>query len=207
MEKAGKTVSNISAEIVKKLRDQTGAGFMECKSALVETDGDLEKAVTVLRKRGQAAAQKKAERATSEGIVSAYIHAGGKIGVLIELSCETDYVARTDDFQALAKDMAMQVAAANPGWVRREDVPEEVLAQEKEILKSQAEQSGKPANVIDKIVEGRLNKFFAERVLLEQPFIKDADMTVQELITSKIAVLKENIQVRRFTRYERGESM
>jgi elongation factor Ts len=200
-------VSKISAETVKKLRDQTGAGFMECKSALVETDGDLEKAVTVLRKRGQAAAQKKADRTTSEGIVSSYIHAGGKIGVLIELSCETDFVAKTQDFQALAKDMAMQVAAANPGWVRREDVPEDVLAGEREILKSQAEQSGKPASVMDKIVEGRLNKYFSERVLMEQPFIKDSDMTVQEYITSKIAVLKENIQVRRFTRYERGETV
>lgn len=206
-EKAGRTVSKISAKTVKKLRDQTGAGFMECKSALVEAEDDVPKAVTILRKRGQATAEKKAGRATSEGIIGSYIHAGGKIGVLIDLSCETDFVAKTDDFQALAKDLAMQVAAANPGWVRREDVPEDVLANEKDILKGQAEQSGKPANVVDKIVEGRLNKFFSEKVLMEQPCIKDSDMTVQELITSKIAVLKENIQVRRFTRYERGEAV
>jgi elongation factor Ts len=200
-------VSKISAGVVKKLRDQTGAGLMECKSALVEADGDLEKAVTILRKKGQAAAEKKAGRSTSEGLIGSYIHAGGKIGVLIEVSCETDFVAKTDDFQSLVKDLAMQVAAASPGFVKREDVPEEMLAKEREILKGQAEQSGKPAQVIEKIVEGRLNKYFSERVLLEQPFIKDPDITVQEFITSKIAVLKENIQVRRFMRYERGEQI
>ena len=200
-------MSKISAEVVKKLRDQTGAGLMECKSALVEADGDLEKAVTILRKRGQAAAEKKASRSTTEGLIGSYIHAGGKIGVLIEVSCETDFVAKTADFQDLVKDLAMQVAAASPDFVKREDVPEEILDKEREILKSQAEQSGKPAQVIEKIVEGRLNKFFSERVLLEQPFIKDPDITVQEHITSKIAVLKENIQVRRFMRYERGEPL
>ncbi len=200
-------MSKISAEVVKKLRDQTGAGLMDCKGALVEADGDLEKAVTILRKKGQAAAEKKASRSTTEGLVSSYIHAGGKIGVLIEVSCETDFVAKTADFQGLVKDLAMQVAAASPGFVKREDVPEEILDKEREILKSQAEQSGKPAQVIEKIVEGRLNKYFSERVLLEQPFVKDPDVTVQEHITSKIAVLKENIQVRRFIRYERGEQL
>ena len=198
-------MSKISAEAVKKLRDQTGAGLMDCKGALVEADGDLEKAVTILRKKGQAAAEKKASRSTTEGLVGSYIHSGGKIGVLIEVSCETDFVAKTSDFQDLVKDLAMQVAAASPGFVRREEVPEETLDKEREILKSQAEQSGKPAQVIEKIVEGRLNKYFSERVLLEQPFIKDPDVTVQEYITSKISVLKENIQVRRFMRYERGE--
>jgi len=198
-------VSKISAEAVKKLRDQTGAGLMDCKGALVEADGDLEKAVTILRKKGQAAAEKKASRSTTEGLIGSYIHAGGKIGVLVEVSCETDFVAKTSDFQDLVKDLAMQVAAASPGFVRREEVPEETLDKEREILKSQAEQSGKPAQVIEKIVAGRLNKYFSERVLLEQPFIKDPDVTVQEYITSKISVLKENIQVRRFMRYERGE--
>ena len=198
-------MSKISAEAVKKLRDQTGAGLMDCKGALVEADGDLEKAVTILRKKGQAAAEKKASRSTTEGLIGSYIHAGGKIGVLVEVSCETDFVAKTSDFQDLVKDLAMQVAAASPGFVRREEVPEETLDKEREILKSQAEQSGKPAQVIEKIVAGRLNKYFSERVLLEQPFIKDPDVTVQEYITSKISVLKENIQVRRFMRYERGE--
>ncbi len=198
-------MSKISAEVVKKLRDQTGAGLMDCKSALVEADGDMEKAVTVLRKKGQAAAEKKASRSTTEGLIGSYIHAGGKIGVLIEVSCETDFVAKTADFQDLVKDLAMQVAAASPSFVKREDVPEEMLVKERDILKSQAEQSGKPAQVIEKIVEGRLNKYFSERVLLEQPFIKDPDVTVQEYITSKITVLKENIQIRRFMRFERGE--
>jgi elongation factor Ts len=196
--------------MVKELREKTGAGLMECKGALVETDGDVEKAVVVLRKRGIAAAEKKAGRTTAEGLVGSYIHAGGKIGVLIEVSCETDFVAKTDDFQELVKDLAMQVAAASPapaGWVNREEVPPEILDKERDILKSQAESSGKPAQVVEKIVEGRINKFYSERVLLEQPFVKNPDVTVQEHITSKIAVLKENIQVRRFTRYERGESV
>jgi elongation factor Ts len=201
-------VSKISAATVKELREKTGAGLMECKGALVETDGDVEKAVIVLRKRGVAAAEKKAGRATAEGLIGSYIHAGGKIGVLIEVSCETDFVAKTDDFQELVKDLAMQVAAASPapaGWVNREAIPQEILDKERDILKSQAENSGKPAQVIEKIVEGRINKFYSERVLLEQPFVKNPDVTVQEHITSKIAVLKENIQLRRFTRYERGE--
>ncbi len=197
-------MSDISAEQVKNLRQKTGAGLMECKKALVEAGGDLEQAVTVLRKRGQAAAEKKAGRTTSEGLIGSYIH-GGKIGVLIEVNCETDFVAKTPQFQELVKDLAMQVAASSPRFVRREDVPEEVLAKEREILKSQAESSGKPAQIIEKIVEGKLAKFYSETVLLEQPFIKNADTTIQQHVTSIISVLKENIQVRRFARFERGE--
>jgi len=203
-------LSNISAEQVKQLREKTGAGFMECKAALAEAGGDLEKAVVVLRKRGQAAAEKKAERTTTEGVIGSYIHAGGRIGVLIEVNCETDFVARTAEFQELVKDLAMQVAAASPArarFLRREDVPEELLAAERDILKTQAEASGKKGPVVDKIVEGRLSKFFSETVLLEQPFIKDPALTVQQHVTSKIAVLKENIQVRRFVRFERGETI
>ena len=177
---------------------------MECKKALVETDGDLDQAVTVLRKRGQAAAEKKAGRTTSEGLIGSYIH-GGKIGVLIEVNCETDFVAKTPQFQELVKDLAMQVAASSPRFVRREDVPEEVLAKEREILKSQAESAGKPAQIIEKIVEGKLAKFYSETVLLEQPFIKNADTTIQQHVAAIISVLKENIQVRRFARFERGE--
>jgi elongation factor Ts len=209
-EKAGKMVSKISAQEVKQLREQTGAGLMECKSALVEAEGDLDKAALVLRKRGQAAAEKKAGRATSEGLIGSYIHGGGKIGVLIEVSCETDFVAKTDEFQDLVKDLAMQVAAASPSparFIHRDDVPEDVLAKEREVLRAQAEQTGKPAPVIDKIVEGRMSKYFSETVLLEQPYIRDPEMTVQQYITSKISVLKENIQVRRFVRYQRGEPL
>ncbi|MGH9460006.1 MAG: translation elongation factor Ts [Vicinamibacteria bacterium] len=200
-------MSDISAEQVKNLRQKTGAGLMECKKALVDADGDVDEAVTILRKRGQAAAEKKAGRTTSEGLIGSYVH-GGKIGVLIEVNCETDFVAKTPQFQELVKDLAMQVAAASPAparFVRREDVPEEVLAKEREILRSQAESSGKPAQVIDKIVEGKLGKFYSEAVLLEQPFIKNADTTVAQHITSLISILKENIQVRRFARFERGE--
>ncbi len=180
---------------------------MECKKALVEADGDVDQAVTILRKRGQADAEKKAGRATSEGLIGSYVH-GGKIGVLIEVNCETDFVAKTPQFQELVKDLAMQVAAASPAparFVRREEVPEEVLAKEREILKSQAEALGKPPEVVDKIVEGKLGKFYSEAVFLEQPFIKNAETTVQQHIASVIAVLKENIQVRRFERFERGE--
>jgi len=200
-------LSNVSASEVKNLREKTGAGLMECKNALVEADGDVDQAVTILRKRGQAAAEKKAGRATSEGLIGSYVH-GGKIGVLIEVNCETDFVAKTPQFQELVKDLAMQVAAASPAparFVRREEVPEEVLAKEREILKSQAEASGKPPEVVDKIVEGKLGKFYSEAVFLEQPFIKNPDTTVQQHISSMIAVLKENIQVRRFERFERGE--
>ena len=203
-------MANISAKLVKELREKTGAGMMECKKALEDAGGNLEEAVTLLRKRGAAAAETKLGRATTEGLVSSYIHPGGRVGVLIEINCETDFVAATEEFRELVKDLAMQVAAASPAlarWVRREDVPKDALDKERDILRSQAEATGKPANVIDKIVEGKLSKFYSENVLLEQPYIKNPDQTVEEYMKSKIAVLKENIQVRRFVRFERGESI
>ena len=203
-------MANISAKLVKELRDKTGAGMMECKKALEDAGGNLEEAVTLLRKRGAAAAETKLGRATTEGLVSSYIHPGGRVGVLIEINCETDFVAATEEFRELVKDLAMQVAAASPAlarWVRREDVPKDALDKERDILRSQAEGTGKPPNVIEKIVEGKLSKFYSENVLLEQPYIKNPDQTVEEYMKSKIAVLKENIQVRRFVRFERGESI
>ena len=202
-------MANISAKLVKELREKTGAGMMECKKALEDAGGNLEEAVTLLRKRGAAAAETKLGRATTEGLVSSYIHPGGRVGVLIEVNCETDFVAATEEFRELVKDLAMQVAAASPAlarWVRREDVPKDALDKERDILRSQAEGTGKPPNVIEKIVEGKLSKFYSENVLLEQPYIKNPDQTVEEYMKSKIAVLKENIQVRRFVRFERGES-
>ena len=202
-------MANISAKLVKELREKTGAGMMECKKALEDAGGNLEEAVTLLRKRGAAAAETKLGRATTEGLVSSYIHPGGRVGVLIEVNCETDFVAATEEFRELVKDLAMQVAAASPAlarWVRREDVPKDALDKERDILRSQAEGTGKPANVIEKIVEGKLSKFYSENVLLEQPYIKNPDQTVEEYLKSKIAVLKENIQVRRFVRFERGEN-
>ncbi len=195
----------ITAEQVKELREKTGAGMMECKKALSEAEGDVSKAVTILRERGLAAAEKKAGRQTREGLVASYIHAGGKLGVLVEVNCETDFVARTDDFQELVRDIAMQIAAANPLCVRREDVPETELSREREIYRKQAEGTGKPEQVIAKIVEGKLNKYFSEVTLYEQPFIKDPQITVLELIKAKIAKVKENISVRRFARFKVGE--
>ncbi len=200
----------ISAQQVKELREKTGSGLMECKKALQEADGDVDEAAIILRKKGQATAEKRSGRSTTEGRVGSYIHTGGRVGVLIEVNCETDFVANTDEFQELVRDLGMQVAAAAPSaarWVRREDVPKDTLDKEREILTSQAEASGKPANVIEKIVEGRLSKFYAENVLLEQTFIKNPDQTVGELLKSRIAVLKENIQIRRFVRFERGETL
>lgn len=195
----------ITAQQVKELRERTGAGMMECKHALTEAGGNPEAAVRILRERGLAAAAKKAGRTTREGLIGQYIHAGGKLGVLVEVNCETDFVARTDEFQDLVKDIAMQIAAANPRYVRREDVPGSALEEEKAILRKQAEAEGKPANIADKIVEGRLNKYYAETCLYEQPFIKDNEMTVEVLIKSKIATIKENISVRRFVRFQVGE--
>jgi len=203
-------MATISAQLVKELREKTGSGLMECKKALTDADGNIEEAVTLLRKRGQAAAEKKMGRSTSEGLVGSYIHTGGRVGVLIEVNCETDFVAATDEFKELVKDLAMQVAAASPAaarWVKREDVPADALDREREILKSQAESSGKPANVIEKIIEGKLGKFYSENVLLEQAFIKNPDQSVEDYLKSKIAVLKENIQIRRFVRFERGEAL
>jgi elongation factor Ts len=195
----------ISAEQVKALRDQTGAGMMECKKALVDADGELEKAVTLLRERGLAAAAKKSDRETREGIVGHYIHAGGKLGVLVEVNCETDFVAATDEFQDLVRDIAMQIAAANPSFVRREDVNSENVEKEQAIYRKQALDSGKPEKVVDRIVEGKLNKYYSEVCLYEQPHVKDPDLTVDELIKSRIATLKENLSVKRFVRFKVGE--
>ncbi len=195
----------IAAEQVKALRNQTGAGMMECKKALLEAGGDLEKAVTFLRERGLAAAAKKAGRETREGIIGQYIHAGGRLGVLVEVDCETDFVAATEEFQELVRDIAMQIAASNPSYVRREDVRQEEIEGEKEIYHNQAQSAGKPEKVMERIVEGKLNKYYSEVCLYEQPFIKDGELTVEELIKSKIAVLKENISVKRFARFKVGE--
>jgi elongation factor Ts len=196
---------SISAKQVKELREKTGAGMMDCKDALKKADGDAEKAVKILRESGLAAASKKAGRATSEGIVGSYIHAGGKLGVLVEVNCETDFVARTDNFQELVRDVSMQIAAANPLSVRREDLDSSVVDSEREIFKTQALATGKPEQVVDKIVEGKLNKYYSEVCLYEQPFIKDSNMTVEDLVKSKIATLKENIKVGKFARFKVGE--
>ncbi len=200
-------MGEITAAMVKELRERTGAGMMDCKKALTETGGDLQKAVDYLREKGLAAAAKKAGRVTTEGLIDAYIHPGGKVGVLLEVNCETDFVARTDDFRALVHDLAMQVAAARPEYVRREDVPADVIEREKEILAAQAAAEGKPEKVRPKIVEGRLEKFFKETCLLEQPFIKNQDVTIQQLLNEHIARLGENISVRRFARFELGEGL
>lgn len=198
---------DISAQDVKKLREMTGVGMMDCKKALVETSGNFEAAVDYLRKKGLSKAADKAGRETREGLVHAYIHPGGRVGVLLEVNCETDFVARTDDFQRLVSDIAMQIAAASPRWVRREDVDPGVLAHEREIFAAQMAESGKPANVIDKIVEGKLEKFYTEVCLLEQPFIKDNDKSVQQLMHETVARLGENIQVARFSRFALGEGV
>lgn len=195
----------VSANIVKQLREKTGAGFMDCKKALAETGGDVEKAVDYLRKRGVAAAAKKADRVVTDGAVGAYVHPGGKVGVLLEINCETDFVARNAEFQALLKDMAMQVAAANPRYVRREEVSAEESEREKSIYRQQALETGKPEKVIEKIIEGKMERFYSEVCLLEQPFIKDPDRKVSAVINDAIARLGENIQVRRFARYHLGE--
>ncbi|HWR08194.1 translation elongation factor Ts [Sporomusa sp.] len=197
----------ITAEMVKELRERTGAGMMDCKKALSETNGDMEKAVDFLREKGLAAAAKKASRVASEGLVEAYIHGAGRIGVLLEVNCETDFVAKTDGFKALVRDIAMQIAAANPTYVTRQEVPEEILNHEREILRAQALNEGKPAHIVEKMIEGRLEKFYKEACLLEQPFIKDSDKTITQLITASVAKIGENISVRRFTRYHLGEGI
>jgi len=197
-------VMEITAAMVKKLRDATGAGMMECKAALTEANGDLEAATTLLRKRGLAAATKKAGRSTSEGLVGHYIHMGGKIGVLVEVNCESDFVARTDKFQALTKEIAMHIAAANPTYVRREDVPADVVAREKEIYKDQVKD--KPAQVIDKIVDGKMNSYYQQFCLLEQASVRDPNVTIQQLVQDAIRILGENITISRFTRMKVGES-
>jgi len=194
----------ITAKDVKQLRDKTGAGMMDCKKALQEADGDMEKAIDILRTSGAAKAAKRAERATNHGTLGSYLHFGGRIGVLVELNCETDFVASTDDFQQLAKDLAMHVAAANPMAVRSEDIPEAVVAKEREIYLEQVKAEGKPENIQEKIVEGKLKKFFKENVLLEQPFVKDPDKSVEALVTEVSAKTGENIDVARFARMEVG---
>jgi len=198
---------NISAQLVKDLRERTGAGFSDCRSALVESKGNIEGAIDVLRKKGQAAAQKKASRQATEGLVGHYIHAGGKIGVIIEVNCESDFVARTEDFQRLCHDVAMHIAALDTRYVRREEVTPEILDREREIYKAQARATGKPEPVIEKIVNGKMEKFYEENCLYEQHFIKDESVTVGELVTQMIHKLGENISIRRYVRFKVGESV
>ncbi len=195
----------ISASVVKELREKTGAGMMECKKALEACNGDMEKALVYLREKGIAVAQKKASRAANEGLIASYIHAGGKIGVLVEINCETDFVARNDDFKEFAKDIAMQIAAVKPLYIKREDVPAEVIEKEKEIYTTQAKQTGKPEKVIEKIVEGKLEKFYEEVCLVDQPFIKDSNLKIKDLLTQLVAKIGENIQIKRFARFQVGE--
>jgi elongation factor Ts len=200
------TTTAITADQVKQLREKTGAGMMECKAALAEANGDMEEAITILRKRGLAQAAKRAGRATAQGLITSYIHLGGKIGVLVEVNCETDFVARTEDFQNLAKEVAMHIAAADPKWVRREEVPAEAIEKEKAIYRAQMENTGKPAHVLDKIVEGKLGSFYSQFVLLDQPSIRDANVSIGQLITQATAKTGENIQVKRFVRFRVGET-
>ncbi|AEV69041.1 translation elongation factor Ts [Acetivibrio clariflavus] len=197
----------ITAEMVKQLRESTGAGMMDCKKALTDANGDMNKAVELLRERGIAKAVKKSGRVAAEGIVDAYIHGDGRIGVLVEVNTETDFAAKNEDFKAFVRDIAMQIAAARPEYVRREEVPAEVIEKEKEILRAQALNEGKPEKIVDKMVEGRLDKFYKEVCLLEQPFIKDPDKTIQDILTEKIATIGENITIRRFVRFEKGEGI
>jgi elongation factor Ts len=196
----------VSAGAVKELREKTGAGMMDCKKALAETGGDVQKAIDYLRQKGLAAAAKKADRVAADGAVGAYVHPGGKIGVLVEINCETDFVARTAEFQSLLKDIAMQVAAANPRYLRREEVPTAELDKEKAIYRQQALETGKPEKVVDMIVEGKIERFYSEACLLEQAFIKDPDKKVTDIVNESIGRLGENIQIRRFSRYHLGEA-
>lgn len=197
----------ISAKDVKELRERTGVGMMDCKKALQETNGDMEKAVEILREKGLAAAAKKSGRIAAEGIVESYIHMGGKIGVLVEINCETDFVAKTAEFKTFVRDIAMHIAASNPLYVSRDDVSSEAIDKEKEIFRAQALNEGKPEKIVDKIVEGRVEKYYKEICLLEQPFVKDTDKTVRELVNEQISTIGENINIRRFVRYEMGEGL
>lgn len=197
----------ITAEMVKELRERTGAGMMDCKKALTEMQGDMEKSIDFLREKGLAAAAKKASRIAAEGLIESYIHGGGRIGVLLEINCETDFVAKTEGFHALARDIAMQIAAANPGYVRREEVPVDILEHEREVLRAQALNEGKPANIVEKMIVGRVEKFYKETCLMEQPFIKDPDKSVTDIINASIAKIGEKISIRRFTRYQVGEGL
>jgi elongation factor Ts len=196
---------NVPAALVKELRERTNAGFADCRAALVEAEGDIEKAISVLRKKGQAAAAKKAQREASEGLVGSYIHAGGKIGVLVEINCESDFVARTNEFQQLCHDIAMHIAALDPRYVRREEVTPEMLEKEREIYSAQAKATGKPEAVIEKIVNGKMEKFYEENCLYEQHYIKDESVTIGEMITQAVAKLGENMGIRRFVRFKVGE--
>jgi elongation factor Ts len=197
----------ITSEVVKKLRDKTGVGMMDCKKALEETNGEFEKAVEILRKKGIDVANKRSGRQASQGTVAAYIHMGGKIGVLVEVNCESDFVAKSDDFNNFVKDVSMQIAAASPDWVTREEVPQNILEKEKEILKDQALKTGKPEKVIEKIVEGKLTKFYSERCLMDQPFVKDQDKTIKQLLEELMAKTGEKCLIRRFVRYQMGEEI
>jgi elongation factor Ts len=197
----------ITAEVVRQLREETGAGMMDCKSALVEAAGEMEKARDILRKKGLAAAARKAGRTVSEGVVGSYIHAGAKVGVLVEVNCETDFVAKTPEFQALVKDIALHIAASSPLYVTKQQVPAEVVEKEKEIARAQAATAGKPPAVLDKIAEGKLKDYYSQFCLLEQPFVKEPKLSIGQLVQEKIAVIKENIVVRRFARFKLGEEV
>ena len=200
-------MAEITAALVKELRERTGAGMMDCKKALSATDGDLEKAIDFLREKGLAAAAKKAGRVAAEGLVEAYIHGGGRIGVLVEVNCETDFVAKTDAFKELVKDIAMHIAATNPSYLKREEVPTAELEHKQAVLAEQARNEGKPEKIIEKMVAGRIEKYYKEVCLMEQPFVKDPDKTISDLITESIAKIGENISIRRFTRYQLGEGI
>ncbi len=200
-------MAEITAALVKELRERTGAGMMDCKKALSASDGDLEKAIDFLREKGLAAAAKKAGRVAAEGLVEAYIHGGGRIGVLVEVNCETDFVAKTDAFKELVKDIAMHIAATNPSYLKREEVPTAELEHEQAVLAEQARNEGKPEKIIEKMVAGRIEKYYKEVCLMEQPFVKDPDKTISDLITESIAKIGENISIRRFTRYQLGEGI
>ena len=195
----------ITAGMVKELREKTGVGMMECKKALVESSGNVEEAEKILRKKGAAKAAKKADRATGEGVIASYIHTGGKIGVMVEINCETDFAARNEEFQELSRSVAMHVAAAGPRYVSRDEVPESELADEREIAREQALKAGKPENIVDKIADGKIEKFYSEICLLEQPYVRDPDLTVKQLVENAVAKIGENIQVRRFSRFVLGE--
>jgi len=197
----------ITAEMVKQLRDKTGGGMMDCKRALQDADGDMEKAAKILRERGLASADKRSGKVAAEGAVGSYIHMGGKIGVLVEVNCETDFVAQTDKFQEFVKDIAMHIAASSPEYIEPEDVPQGAIEKEKEILRAQAINEGKPEKIVEKMVEGRIKKYYNEVCLMEQPFVKDPDKTVREVLKEIIFAVGENVNVRRFTRYERGEGI
>ncbi|GIO36131.1 elongation factor Ts [Paenibacillus antibioticophila] len=197
----------VDAKAVKELREKTGAGMLDCKKALEEANGDLTKASEILREKGLAAAANKAGRVATEGVVESYIHAGGRIGVLVEINCETDFVAKTDQFKDFARDVAMHIAAMNPRYVRREEVPQDEIEKEKEILKAQALNEGKPEKIVEKMVEGRIGKYYEEFCLLEQSFVKDPDKTISALVNEKISAIGENISIRRFVRYELGEGL